>query len=358
MGRDDVDVTVVVPCFNTERFVDQALVCAEQNASCNMEIIAINDGSTDGSMDVLRAHAARDHRVRVIDKPNEGYGATVNRGLDEARGIYVAVLEPDDYVLPRTYDRLFDLALANAMPDVVKSAYWRILSEDGADGMRAFGYLHGRIDRINERIRLEDEPQLIQYHPAIWSALYAREFLNRERIRMKEVPGAGWVDNPFCVETLAAARSIVYIDDAYYCYREDLASASSAHATSRMMIERWNDREDVLDARGVTDEGIRRANAIVGLRFLSTMLSDGVMSDHGLAQDVRNMAHRMDPRLLRSVDCISPDVVTQALRLGGHEGHAPSKVCYAKHLAQESAWALRNNGVRFLAHNLTLARKR
>ena len=358
MERNDVDVTVVVPCYNTERFVDQALVSAEQNASCNMEILAINDGSTDRSLDILRAHAAHDSRVRVIDKPNEGYGATVNRGIDEARGTYVAVLEPDDYVLPRTYDCLFDLASAHAMPDVVKSAYWRTLSDGGSDGMRVYGYLHGRVDRVNELIRLADEPQLIQYHPAIWSALYAREFLNRERIRMREVPGAGWVDNPFCVETLVAARSIVYTDDAYYCYREDLAGASSAHATSRLMIDRWNDREDVLDARGIADEGIRRANVIVGLRFLSAMIGMGALQDDELARDVRAMSRRMDPRILRSVHCISPGVVTQALGLGGREVQAPSKARYAMHLAQESAWALRNNGIRFLAHNLTLARKR
>ncbi len=358
MGRSDVDVTVVVPCYNTERFVDQALVSAEQNASCNMEILAINDGSTDGSLDILRAHAARDRRVRVIDKPNEGYGATVNCGIDEARGTYVAVLEPDDYVLPRTYDCLFDLASAHAMPDVVKSAYWRTLSDGSGDGMRAYGYLHGRVSRVNERIRLADEPQLIQYHPAIWSALYAREFLNREHIRMKEVPGASWVDNPFCVETLVAARSIVYTDDAYYCYREDLAGASSAHATSRMMIDRWNDREDVLDARGIADEGIRRANVIVGLRFLSAMLSMDVLQDDALAQDVHAMARRMDPRLVRDVHCISPGVVAEALRLGDREIHGLSKARYAMHLAQESAWAVHYNGIRFLAHNLALARRR
>ena len=120
------DVTVVVPCYNTERYLDQALSSAERNDRIALEIIVVNDGSTDGSLAIMRRHEARDHRVRVIDKPNGGYGQAVNRGFLEARGTYVAILEPDDYVLPHMYDDLFDLARSNACPDMVKSSYWRV----------------------------------------------------------------------------------------------------------------------------------------------------------------------------------------------------------------------------------------
>lgn len=88
-----VDVSVIVPCYNTERYLDATLVSAEQNDRCNLEIIVLNDGSTDGSLAIMQAHAARDSRVRVIDKQNEGYGTSVNRGIKEARGTYVAILE-------------------------------------------------------------------------------------------------------------------------------------------------------------------------------------------------------------------------------------------------------------------------
>ena len=351
-----VDVTVIVPCYNTQRYLDQALTSAEQNALCNMEILAINDGSTDDSLRIMQRHASRDRRVRVIDKPNQGYGTTVNRGIAEARGTYVAVLEPDDWVLPGAYDELFALARSQGTPDVVKSAYWRVLSHAGADGMTAYGYLHGRVRRVGEPIVLADEPQLIQYHPSIWSALYAREFLDREELRMLEVPGAGWVDNPFCVATLATARSIVYSNEAYYCYREDLATASSASVSARLMIDRWNDRQDVLDALGVDDAGIRRANVVVGLRFFAGILGSNALEDPAIYDEARRMAKRMDHAIVSTVDCVSPQVVARVLQLAGSSDPVPPKSRYAAHLAREACWALRNNGIRFFAHNLTLAR--
>ena len=61
------DVTVVVPCYNTERYLDQALSSAERNDRIALEIIVVNDGSTDGSLAIMRRHEARDHRVRVIE---------------------------------------------------------------------------------------------------------------------------------------------------------------------------------------------------------------------------------------------------------------------------------------------------
>ncbi len=351
MGSN-VDLSVIVPCYNTERFVDQALGSVEQSGRCRMEVIVLDDGSTDGSLGIMRAHAARDARIHVVQKSNEGYGATVNRGLDMARGTYVAVLEPDDWIVCGGYDDLFDLAQATGMPDVVKSSYWRILSNGTSDVTRAHGYLYHRVKTAGVPMRLEDEPQLIQYHPSIWSGIYRADFLREHGIRMLEVPGAGWVDNPFCVHTLAAARSIVYTDDPFYCYREDLASASSARASAQLMVDRWNDREDVLDGLGVTDDGIRTANCIVGLRFLSQHV-DG--EDESLFAP---MARRMNPDLVAGVTCIAPHVVNRCLELAGSDLRAPASHHYKAHLAYEAWWALVNNGPAFLAHNLMLARGR
>ena len=106
-----VDVTVVIPCYNTEAYLDEALTSAEQNDCVALEILVLNDGSTDGSLEIMRAHEAADPRVRVIDKQNQGYGASVNRGIDEARGTYVAILEPDDWVEPHMYDDLFEFGV-------------------------------------------------------------------------------------------------------------------------------------------------------------------------------------------------------------------------------------------------------
>lgn len=80
-----IDVTVIVPCYNTADYLDQCLTSIEANSTVALEVIVVNDGSTDASLSIMRDHAARDGRIRVIDKQNQGYGASVNRGIDEAR---------------------------------------------------------------------------------------------------------------------------------------------------------------------------------------------------------------------------------------------------------------------------------
>ena len=91
-------VSVIVPSMNVERTLDAALSSIERQTYPDIEILALNDGSTDGTLAVMQAHAARDPRIRVIDKQNEGYGATCNRGIDMAEGDYIAIVEPDDWI--------------------------------------------------------------------------------------------------------------------------------------------------------------------------------------------------------------------------------------------------------------------
>ena len=91
-------VSVLVPIYNVERYLERCLSSLAAQTFNDFEVICVNDGSTDGSLDIMREHAAHDPRVRVIDKPNAGYGAACNTGIDAATGDYVAIVEPDDYL--------------------------------------------------------------------------------------------------------------------------------------------------------------------------------------------------------------------------------------------------------------------
>ena len=108
-------VSVIIPIYNAEPYLNQALESVEGQTYKNLEIICLNDGSTDNSLDIMRAHAARDERIVVIDKHNQGYGATCNRGLDESHGEWISILEPDDWIESGMYSDL--LALAQAAQD-------------------------------------------------------------------------------------------------------------------------------------------------------------------------------------------------------------------------------------------------
>lgn len=122
-------VSLVVPIYNVADYLEQCLASIQSQSYTNLEIICLNDGSTDSSLALLEAYAARDGRIIIIDKENEGYGATCNRGIAAAHGSWVGIVEPDDYLEPSMVQELVDLIQANggeSQVDIARSAYWRV----------------------------------------------------------------------------------------------------------------------------------------------------------------------------------------------------------------------------------------
>jgi glycosyltransferase involved in cell wall biosynthesis len=384
--NERVDVTVVLPCYNVEAYLEQALSSALQNDRIALEVICVNDGSTDGTLDIMRRFEANDARVRVIDKPNAGYGAGVNRGFDEARGRYLAILEPDDWVEPHMYDDLFELAESYARkatryvtvpassasgagttgpeaakedadalaadadagwPDIVKSSYWRIWMPLTPQERRLHCSYYQRIKPKQQPFTLADCPRLIQHHPSIWSALYRRGFLCDKGIRFKEVPGAGWVDNPFLIETMCQAESIVYTDTPYYNYREDLPGSSSSNRVLALSLERWQDMCDVMDRLGVEDRGIRRALAVIGFRYVGEAVGRGALDDDELREQMAAVFRRIDQDDIRRLPNVSPQLRRLATALADRPEETFVPGPYYAALIKEFGYSVRVNGLGF-----------
>ena len=345
-----MDVSVIVPTYNTERFLDQALTSAEQNSRVDIEIICLNDGSTDGSLKIMQDHASRDERIRVIDKANQGYGASVNRGLDEARGTYVAILEPDDYVMPHMYDDLFEYATlyrTHDLPDIVKTPYWRVWMPTTDQERLLHCSYYRRIKPSHQPFTLSECPRIVQHHPSIWSALYRRDFLQEKGIRMKEVPGAGWVDNPFLFETMCQAGRIVYLDEPYYCYREDLPGSSSATRVLALSLERWNDMADVVDRLMPDDFGVRCALTVIGFRYAGEAIGRGALEDEDLKSALVGVFSRMDERAILALENVSPQLRRLAFELSGRPVPRISGLGYARALVDEFRYSISTNGPGF-----------
>lgn len=345
-----IDVSVVVPCYNVEGSVAECVRGIRMNDRASLEILLVDDGSTDATAKILAELAERDGRIRVIEKPNGGYGSAVNRGFDEARGRYLAIAEPDDYVAAHMYDELFELAGSYGFPDVVKSSYWRVITgADGTETLRHNDYYRAIRPRI-QPFTLKDEPWLLRYHPSIWSAIYRRDFIEGNSIRFKEAPGAGWVDNPFLVDTLARAESIVYTDDAYYHYREDLPGSSSVTLPWQIQFERWHDMMDVLDSLGVDDPEVRRALYVVGFRYAEKALAalpEGSPSHGEALEGARTIFERMDLELVRGLDRVSPTLRSLAFELRGEEPPSMDRLAYVASLIEAGLHATAINGPAF-----------
>lgn len=91
-------ISVIIPVYNTAEYLPRCLDSILNNTYRNLEIICVNDGSPDNSLEILNDYAARDSRIKVIDQKNAGVSAARNRGLDEATGEYIAFVDSDDWV--------------------------------------------------------------------------------------------------------------------------------------------------------------------------------------------------------------------------------------------------------------------
>lgn len=106
-----------MPVYNAAHYLDEAIVTILSQSFKDFELLAINDGSSDNSIDILREYAARDKRVRVIDQQNTGIVGVLNRGINEARADYIARMDSDDISFPRRFEQ--QVAILDAQPDVV-----------------------------------------------------------------------------------------------------------------------------------------------------------------------------------------------------------------------------------------------
>lgn len=112
-------LSVVVPVYNLEEYIDECVNSILNQTYTDYELILINDGSTDGSKDKCEAYAKKDKRIRVVNKTNEGISVTRNRGIKEASADYIFFLDGDDWIHPNTLQSYYDLIKDDQTIDIV-----------------------------------------------------------------------------------------------------------------------------------------------------------------------------------------------------------------------------------------------
>lgn len=219
---DAPKVSVLVPICNVERYLEECLDSLAAQSFTDFEVLCINDGSTDGSLAIIHRYMEADARFRVIDKPNSGYGASMNMGLANAIGEYIAILESDDFFEPNALELLVDAAERN-QSDVVKAdfyLYWSTPQERDE--------LFRIVDEqeVGRTMRPIDDLAIFFRKPSIWSALYRSSFLRDNGIDFLETPGASYQDAGFNFKVWASAARATFIADPILHYRQDNEKSS------------------------------------------------------------------------------------------------------------------------------------
>ena len=252
-------VSVIVPVYNVKEYLRQCLDSICNQTLNGIEIICVNDGSTDGSDEIINEYAKKDKRFIVINKENSGYGASVNRGLEIATGEYIAIVETDDFIDKNMYKDLYTLAIERGSVDIIKSSYWLFYDTEDGKGEKKEAPIKAACHPPLAVFDVFEYPEIIYHHPSIWSCLYKREFINANNIRFIEAKGAGWVDNPFLIETFCKAKRITWTPDAYYYYRQTNPNASSFLKDCSIPFERTKEMLSFLDKEKIYDNAIRNS---------------------------------------------------------------------------------------------------
>ena len=213
-------VSVIIPVYNAEEYLKGCLDSVVTQTLKNIEIICINDGSTDFSSNILDEYVKKDNRIKVIHKSNTGYGSSMNLGLEEANGDYISIIEPDDFADHTMLDELYQIA-TQENADVVKSNYYAYNTLQNKS-IPNNSIKHKEVITFKNKNILK----LLKHGPTIWTGLYKRDFLNQNQIRFLNTPGASYQDLGFNFKVLAMAEKIVLSPKTYYHYRTDNASSS------------------------------------------------------------------------------------------------------------------------------------
>ncbi|MFT4050890.1 MAG: glycosyltransferase [Microbacterium sp.] len=262
-------MTVIVPVFNSQTWLDDCLSSVLSQTGVSLEVLCIDDGSTDQSRRVLQRFAERDPRVHVVTQANSGQSVARNVGLDAARGRYVIFLDSDDFwpidglrELVERADRdcldvlLFDgVAFRDgAVADDIWSRYCRYY-------VRAAAY---RRPRCGPRI-VADMRQREDYRAHV--GLYLARLAATRAAEVRFIPGIVHQDNPYTFALLLSAKRVAHVRTYFYARRlrpgstitalQDAASARG-YVVSYMAMRRVMDRTDLDDA------SVAGANAVLG----------------------------------------------------------------------------------------------
>ncbi len=222
-GSMNKTISVIIPVYNVERYLAECLDSVCGQSYTDLEIILIDDGSTDSSGQICDAYAAKDSRIRVIHQPNGGAAAAKNAGLRAATGTYLTFADSDDIVADGAYEKMVN-TLENSDADIVQGAFELMFT----DGNKA--YCNDQFDESAEEFLLRFTEDWTC--GLLWDKIYRQELFNN----IFFVEGNVIDDEFFTYRGVMNAKNVVSVSDIVYLYRQRKSSVVRSHNTQKRIV--------------------------------------------------------------------------------------------------------------------------
>lgn len=223
-------ISVIMPSLNVAAYIQACMDSVIMQTFQDIEIICIDAGSTDGTLEILNKYMEQDPRVHVLQSGRKSYGYQVNIGIAQAKGDYIGIVDTDDEIVCDMYEVLYRAAVESGA-DYVKGTAKGFYTL--ADGERyCFTISPFDLNRYGEGIELEPEnmPESLVDDNFLWNGLYRSGLF--KQVRLQETAGAAFQDIGALFQAQMMAKKAVYIKKTVYYYRQDNMGASSYNAKS------------------------------------------------------------------------------------------------------------------------------
>lgn len=208
-----VKISVIIPIYNSAKYISRCLDSIINQDYSDLEIICVNDGSTDNSLEILEEYASRDKRIKVVSQSNQGAAAARNRGMDEALGDYISFIDADDF-----------------MSNGIYSYFVSFLSQSETDIFMFNGKINGEGGFFSERnfYHKVEEGDVVTYkdfygifygNSGVYNKIYGRDFLQKNHLRFLE--DNSFEDIDFWFRSLILAKGVRVCFSNWYNYMMD-----------------------------------------------------------------------------------------------------------------------------------------
>ena len=214
-------VSVVIPVYNVEKYLRECLDSVINQTLKDIEIICVDDGSTDSSLEILKEYAAKDSRIKIITQQNQHAGVARNNGLEAATGEFVHFLDSDDWIELDAYEKLYEI-LKNTGADLVKFKGYSFDNQTKEVSTRAYLDI-AKVDEhyFNNFLNIiKDTENIIKLPDSPWSGVYNTDFLKKNNIYFDDFICVN--DVGFFYRCIINAKKVYLSPEKLVYYRENM----------------------------------------------------------------------------------------------------------------------------------------
>ena len=269
-------LSVIIPVYNKEKYLKRCLDSVVNQTYSNLEIVLVDDGSTDHSLSICREYAEKDSRINVFAKQNGGVSSARNHGLENCTGELIAFADPDDWLELRCFELLidciekYDVDIAYCYPRDVSEKYHSTRTPSGETGTVTVAKREN-FDWLNKRLEWS----------VSWGAVYKKKTIKNLRFAEDLTVGE---DTYFFAQAINNVRTVARIDYALYNYslNDDSVTArkwresSKSELIARQRIKTMLENDKILYPRA------RAGNAATCLNFVARYYNDDAFIENAL----------------------------------------------------------------------------